>query len=259
MSDLLSKYEERFSDRVIAPPNPRPAPDKFDPDGSIRPLYGLTCIVWIDQKSDLFRRLGDLQKVLMKEFEKARLGDVIAFLRPESFHMTICDVNASSDSSRCFDRRIIEMVQGAFNRIGAPGKVISRIRGMGLHRTITALVRFDDELELKKVFCMEHKIKEPILNMDPEVKQSSCVRFRDFSGHISLAYCVRDPGENDAERIRKILLPYKDQDLGEFTFSQFDLTYFTDMNTYIPISTVNLKDGQVTRHVSSIKMLKNIS
>lgn len=259
MSDLLSKYEERFSDRVIAPPNPRAAPNKFDPDGSTKPFYGLTCIAWIDQKSELFRRSCDLQKTFMKEFEEAGLGDTFAFLRPESFHMTICDINASSDSSRCLDRRIIETVQGAFNRIGAPGKVTSQIRGIGLKRTITALVKFSDELELKKVFSMEHEIKEPILNMDSEIKQSTCVRVRDFAGHVSFAYCVQDLGEEDAERIRKILLPYKDQDLGEFTFSQFDLTYFTDMNTYISILTINLEDGKVTHHASNTKILKNIS
>lgn len=166
--------------------------------------------------------------------------------------MTICDVNASTDSSRCFDGRIIETVQGAFGRIEPSGKVVSQIRGIGLKTTITALVRFDDERELKKVYAIEHQIKEPILNMDPEIKRSTCVGVRDFAGHISLAYCVRGLGEEDAEKIRKILLPYKDRDLGEFTFSQFDLTYFTDMNTYIPILTVNLTDGNVTNHASNL-------
>jgi hypothetical protein len=243
----------------MAPPNPGPAPDKFDPDGNIKPLYGLTCIVWIDQKSELFQRLCDLQKSFIEEFEEAGLKEVFAFLRPESFHMTICDINASSDPSRCFEREIIETVQDAFNQIGAPGKIYSQIQGIGLKTTITALVRFSSESELDKVYDIEDKIKEPILNLDPEIRRSTCVSVRDFAGHISLAYCVRDPGEEDGERIRKILLPYKDQNLGKFSFSQFDLTYFTDMNTYMPILTINLKDGQVTHHTSNMEMLKNMS
>lgn len=36
--------------------------------------------------------------------------------------------------------------------------------------------------------------------------------------------------------------------IGEFVFSQFDLTCFTDMNTFIPVLTINLENGKVTRH-----------
>jgi len=259
MSDLLSQYEERFSDRAFAPPNPMPTLEKFDADGSIRPYYGLTCIVWADERTELFRKLCALQKTLENELEKAGLGDVFVFLVPASFHVTICDVNASSDPSRCFDRNLIEAVQGAFERIGAPGRVISQIRGIGLKTTITALVKFDDERELEKAFSIEQRIKEPILDMDPEVRRSTCVRFRDFAGHISLAYCVRDPGEAGAERVREILRPYQDEVVGEFAFSQLDLTYFTDMNTYVPLVTLNLHDGGVTQHAGNVEKLRRMS
>jgi hypothetical protein len=259
VSDLLSQYEDRFADRVVAPPNPVPAPKKFDANGGIRPYYGLTCIVWVDERSELFRKLCALQQSFKTELEEAELGDVSAFLRPESFHVTICDVNAGSDPNRCFDRNLIEAVQGAFERIGASGRVISQIRGIGLKTTITALVRFDDERELKKVFRIERMIKEPILDMDPEIRRSTCVRFREFAGHISLAYCVRDPGEEDAERVRGILLPYQDEVLGEFAFSQLDLTYFTDMNTYVPLVTLNLHDGGVTQYAANVEKLRRMS
>jgi hypothetical protein len=259
VSGLLSEYEDRFADRVIAQPNPVPAPKKFDVDGGIRSYFGLTSIVWVDEGSELFWKLCALQKSFKIELEEAELGDIFAFLRPESFHMTICDVNASSDPSRCFDKSLIEAVQGAFERIGASGMVSSQIRGVGLQTTITALVRFDDEQELKKVFRIERTIKEPILDMDPEIRRSTCVRFRDFAGHISLAYCVRDPGEEDAERVREILLPYKDEVVGEFAFSQLDLTYFTDMNTYVPLVTLNLHDGALTQHAVNVEKLRRIS
>jgi hypothetical protein len=261
MSYLVSKseYEGRFSDRLFAPPNPKPAPSKFAPDGSIEPFYGLTCIAWIEQESELFRKLCGLQQTFLKELEEAGLRDFFAFLRPESFHMTICDINASQDSRRCFNKKIIETVQHAFDCIGKSEEVIAQVRGIGLKTTITALVKFDDEPELHKVLGMEHKIKEPVLDLPSHVRQSNCVRVRDFAGHISLAYCVREPGEEDAERIRDILRPYESRDLGKLAFSQFDLTYFTDMNTYIPILTLNLKDGMVLSHTSNIEMLENMT
>jgi hypothetical protein len=258
VSDLLSQYEGRFADRFIVPPNPIPAPLKFDTGGSIRPYYGLTCIVWVDERSELFQKLCALQKTFEKQLEEAGLADVFAFLRPESFHMTICDISASSDSKRCFDENLIEAVQGAFEQIGTSGRVISQIRGIGLKTTITALVRFDDEQELKKAFRIERTIKEAILCVDPEIRRSACVRFREFAGHISLAYCVRNPGEEDPERVREILRPYQDEGLGEFAFSRLDLTYFTDMNTYVPLVTLNLHDGRVTQHAGNAEKLRRM-
>jgi 2'-5' RNA ligase len=252
----IPEYEERFSDRLIAPPNPMSAPNKFAPDGSREPFYGLTCIAWIDQKSELFPELRSLQKEIERSLQWAGLGDFFAFLRPESFHMTICDINASPDSSRCFDGKIIETVQEAFKRIKTSEKVIAQIRGIGLKTTITALVHFNAEHELHDVLRMEHEIKEAIHSLDSKTKNSTCVRVRDFAGHISLAYCVQDPGKEDAERIRETLRSYEDQDLGEFNFTQFDLAYFTDMNTYIPVLTVNLNDNTITSHTGNIEMLE---
>ena len=134
ISDLLSKYEERLRERDVGSSSgPIPAPDKFDPDGKTRPLYGLTCIAWIDQESELFQKLCDLQEGFRKEFEEAGLEHVFAFLEPESFHMTICDVVASSNPIQSRHVNVlIRQVQAAFAQIGKPGKVTSRIRGIGL-------------------------------------------------------------------------------------------------------------------------------
>jgi len=135
---------------------------------------------------------------------------------------------------------LIKQVERAFKQIGKSRRVTSLIKGIGLKQTITALVRFDSESkELEKVQAMESQIK-----------RATGKNVRGFAGHISLAYLVQYPGD-DADKIKKILLPYEDRVFGEFAFSQFDLAYFTDMNTYIPISTFNLKDGTVTRHRGS--------
>ena len=253
----ISEYEQRFSNRLVRPPNPKSASHKFASDGSVKPYYGLTCIALIDQKSETFQKLCDSQQTFINELEAAGLKDYFAFLKPESFHMTMCDVNASSDSDRCFNATLIEIVQDAFQSIGAPGKIVAQLRGIGLHTTITALVKFYDERELHKVLEIEHQIKEPLQNLPAEAQQANCVQTREFSGHISLAYCVRQPEEKDAERIRVILRAYENQDLGTALFSQVTLTYFTDMNTYTPILTLNLNDGTILRHSSNIEMFKN--
>ena len=250
MPDLLSDYEARFYGRDILSSNgPKPAPRKFDRSGNIKPYYGLTCIAWIDQESALFQELCNLQDTIRKDLREAGSGDVFAFLRPESFHMTICDVVASSSPIQSEHARVlIERVQAAFEQIGTPGKVTSRIRGIGLASTITALVRFSSELELEKVLAMEREIKQSIRQSASWRDFEGHISFRPFSGHISLAYCVQDPGDEKAAKIKEILYPHQDKDPGTFRFSQFDLTCFTDMNTYIPLLTIDLENGQVAHH-----------
>jgi hypothetical protein len=251
MSDLLKDYEARLRDRDIgASSGPTPARYKFEPDGNTKPFYGLTCIAWVGQGSELFRKLCDLQGRLRKELEEAGLGYVFAFLEPESFHMTICDIVVSPNPIQTRHADVlIRQSQAAFAQIGKPGQVISQVRGIGLKSTLTALVRFDRELELKKVLAIEHEIKQSIgqsINADlTDLAQS--VSFRPFAGHISLAYCVREPGAKNVGRIKEILLQY-DKDIGEFAFAQFDLVCFAHMNAYTPVLTMNLENGQVTRH-----------
>jgi len=223
---------------------------KFNPNGNPKPFYGFTCIAWVGQESRLFQELCNLQNIFRKEFQNTGLGNVFSFLKPESFHMTICDINASPNPGRCLDRKIVKSVEDAFHRIWIQeiqGKVISLIRGIGLQTTIAALVRFDSESELQKVYSIEREIKE-----------STGVNVRDFAGHISLAYFVQHPGDK-IDTVKDILLPYEETILDEFTFSQFDLTYFTDMNTYFPILTFNLENGKVTDHDSNLKNISRLT
>jgi hypothetical protein len=107
------------------------------------------------------------------------------------------------------------------------------VSGLGLATTITALVRFQQEIELQKV-----------LQLESEIKKTAEVNVRNFLGHITLAYCVKSlrPG---IETIQKVLRFYQGHVFGEFRFSEFDLTYFTDMNTYLPLMTVNFANGRV--------------
>jgi hypothetical protein len=135
---------------------------------------------------------------------------------------------------------LVRQVEHGMCQIKTPTKVMSEIRGVGLKSTITALVRFSFEEELRKVLDMERQIKE-----------SAGVSVRDFAGHISLAYFVRHPGRQ-IRKIKEILRPYRGW-IGDLGFSKFDLTYFTDMNTYVPLLTVDLDDGSVTRYEDKLE------
>ena len=99
------------------------------------------------------------------------------------------------------------------------------------------------------MLAMEHTIKQSIRqSIDVGLTELARISsFRPFAGHISLAYCVQEPGAGNVGRIKEILLQY-DREIGEFAFSQFDLTCFPHMNVYRPILTIDLKDGTVTRH-----------
>ena len=255
MSHSLDQYNDRLCERDIrsydvtvlkgklGENNP-----KFYPDGKAKAFHGLTCIAWIDRKSNLFHNLCELQDTIRREFEKAGLARFFTFLKPESFHLTVCDIEAGSTPIRVkkLYARITQIREAFDSWHEIPKEVTAQIRGLGLNQTITALVRFDGELEseLEKILCLEGKIKE-----------TTRVNVREFTGHISLAYFVQYPGSCINE-IKKILLNCAKYEPEIFTFSQFDLTYFTDMNKFIPIMTINLENRDIRRHSSNIQIMR---
>lgn len=177
----LEAYLDRLHKRDIRAWVPlEPARDKFCPSGDVKPFYGLTCIAWIEPKSDLFRELCNIQGALKERFEQAGLGGVYTFLDPGSFHMTLCDIVADPHPipSRVAED-VIRRVRSAFDQIGRPGRVTCCVRGIGLARTIAALIRFCTEPGLRQVLDLERRIK-----------LATGTNVRDFTGHISLAYLV---------------------------------------------------------------------
>ena len=244
MSKILVEYQKRLRKRRIQADDlttlvAKATPDnlKFDAAGKIKPFYGLTCIAWVEQGSQLHRDLCDFQNAIKKKLQEAGVGDVFSFLKPESFHMTICDINASSSPIPSQEiRYYTQQIQNAFTQIEKSENINAQVRGVGLSTTITALVDFESEIELRKVLDLEQKIK-----------QSTQVNVRNFAGHISLAYCVNSSTEK-IKTSQELLFPNKDKVFGEFSFSKFDLTYFVDMNHFKPLLTVDVKNGQVIQH-----------
>jgi hypothetical protein len=258
VSEPLDRYNRRIRELDIRScdvtnlkRNPGGDNLKFYPDGEAKTFHGLTCIAWVDRESGLFRKLCELQDRIRKELEKAGLNHLFAFLAPESLHMTICDIEAGPNPVRVNklgDR--VTQIQRAFSSWREiPRSVTAQIRGLGLGRTITALVRFDGELGSEL---------EAVLRIEGRIKSAAQVDIRDFTGHISLAYLVQHPGDHIGE-IRRVLLDCAEYGSHAFTFSRFDLTYFTDMHEYIPIMTIDLENRDLRAHDNNIQMIKTVT
>ena len=209
---------------------------KFDSAGKILPFYGSTCIVWIKLQSKLFQRLCVLQEELKEVLAQAGVRELFAFLDPASFHMTVCDIDAGPDCRLVPPFERLDRMQKGLGQIGRIGEIHASVQGLGLKGTITALVAFEDHRELQKV-----------LEIERVIKAVSATDVRNFTGHISLAYFVGDPAEK-IQIVKEALRPYSERQIGELRFSEFDLTFFTDMNSFIPLLSVNLLNSEVTRH-----------
>jgi len=224
---------------------------KFDGQGRMLPFYGLTTISWIENQSpELYQKLCKLQDRIKEKLEAAGMGDVFAYLDKPTFHMTITGIDPIKIKGQehlygkleiGFDKyqQRLAQVKEAFEDIGAPGEVTARIQGIGLGKTVTAMVRFNNARELKKVQDIGGAINE-----QTGVKKV-------FSGHISLGYMDKEP--EDYQKFIKILQECEEEfGAEEYTFDSFDYTYFSDMGSFKPILTKNLVNGEITDRIEQI-------
>jgi len=260
-----AEYEKRMSGRYLSRPtvaqellsrkekltnNP-----KFEPNLTTKSFYGLTTIAWVkDDGTPLLGQLVAVQARMREALEAAGYGNVFSWLEPASFHMTIADIDPGNklwnENAEPFIEmpadlvsKRVEQVTRGFEEAGAPGPIHARVEGIGMKGVITGLVRFPVTEELLKVQRLESGIQTRT-----ETKR------RVFEGHISLGYFVNFPQDDaDVEKIVGILRRFESEDLGEFVINDFDLTYFTDMNNFIPLATKDLVTGQVIRHEESIE------
>jgi UDP-N-acetylglucosamine pyrophosphorylase/radical SAM superfamily enzyme YgiQ (UPF0313 family)/uncharacterized protein YjlB len=266
-------HDYRYNDRSIADKNRGfifsnlgQKNNKFYEYGRAKPFHGLTTIAWVKEGSELYKKLCKLQEKLkdridtalvevLGEKEAARFksdGDtpVFSYLDPASFHMTTCDIDPCEQyngpeeagvkvGTEQLNKRLAQVTE-AFEAIGRPGKISTYVEGVGLRGTITALVRFSSEEELEKVQAMEKVIKEKV----GTAKQKTGTAARIFQGHISLGYLVNNPGPDAFQKIVEILAEEENTNLGEFVFDSIDLTYFPDMDHYIPILSKDLVSGE---------------
>jgi hypothetical protein len=247
MSAVLAKYETRLQERAMLSAAEMMRLDdgdfvnlKFTREGKIKPIYGLTCITWVTAGSLLFQQLCNVKTALRNALTEAGLEQFFTFLEPASYHMTICDISASSTPLTLEAVETTQtQIQSTFADSRKTACINAQVHGIGLTSTITALVHFPRESELIKVLRLENKIK-----------QATGTNERDFLGHITLAYGIKAP-KNQIKQIRKILTTFRAYRFGEFKISTFDLTCFIDMNTFVPLTTVNFEAGQVENHPNS--------
>ena len=251
---MLAEYEKRLAkrdicvvDATLQKKSLRVENIKFKANGDINPYFGLTCIVWINPDTRLYKKLLAYQGAVKGALEKAGLENFFFFLDPKSFHMTICDIVASpmpigSKKSAAY----LDKIDRVFSDTSKTEAIRCQIKGIGFVTTLSALVRFEED-ELLKVLALEQKIKD-----------AAQVNLRSFTGHISLAYLVSDP-DKATHRITEILGADKPATFGNLTFSQFDLTSFTDMNTFIPLLSINFVDNQIVQHHASTSSLHLVS
>ena len=237
---ILAAYEKRLGERDIDVQGTTKPSDidniKFTPNGEINSFYGLTSIVWVQKETALFKNLVVYQEAIKKDLKQAGLEKFFAFLEPSSFHMTLCDILADPKPISSQEaKQYVDKVQEIFSDKIKKKTICGEVKGIGLSSTITALVRFQEK-ELQKV-----------LELEKLVKVATKVNVRDFTGHISLAYLVAEPDEARI-KIKEILRSQMMKSFGSLTFSQFDMTCFTDMNTYIPLLSIKFEKGLVIKH-----------
>lgn len=213
---------------------------KFHASGEAKKYSGLTTITRVDLSSEFFNELKGIQKKIKSALAKKGMGDVFAFLEPESFHMTISDIEPSSDFyvdstdvTEAVSKKRKQEVREGFEAIGKPGRIKVQVESLGLKSTITLLAKFPSVKHLAKVQKMEEIIRA-----------KTGVVLRDFCGHISLAYFIKQP--QDFRKLLKILKQVeKSMGVLEYEFDEIELAYFYDMDNYIPMLIKHLGTGSI--------------
>ncbi|MBU0510993.1 MAG: DUF1868 domain-containing protein, partial [Chloroflexi bacterium] len=139
MPNLLTEYEDRLREREILSSTESafgikidPANLKFAPSGEIKPFYGLTCIAWVDPETRLYQKLCAVQSTIQAEFKRAGVGHVFSFLEPASFHITICDITASSVPRTMGEAQTVSaQIHDAFSQGQKMEAISAQVRGIG--------------------------------------------------------------------------------------------------------------------------------
>ena len=89
MANLLEQYEARIKKReawLNAATNFQWQTEighlKFTPDGEIKPFYGLTCITWVTEGTELYTKLAATQRSIQAELSNVGVDHVFYFLDP---------------------------------------------------------------------------------------------------------------------------------------------------------------------------------
>ncbi|MFA5088109.1 MAG: glycogen/starch synthase, partial [Candidatus Omnitrophota bacterium] len=223
---------------------------KFLADGTMNSYYGTTVIAFVLQDAPAYNCLSVLQERIKEALEKEGLARFMHFLSAAQRHMTICDIEESSQPLTDEQIRLrIKQVKEMFVQVNwRKGIIRAEVKQLGFKGALTVLVHFRDQDQLDKAAKIESLVK----NATGQDK-------RKFAGHISLAYRVGDATIDDLRRISEIIRQFGEEDLGLISFSEVSLTYFTDMNTFMPLVTLDLQTGAVTERELDMRSAPGVS
>jgi len=216
---------------------------KFHPSGAIKPFYGLTVVAFIDPESLLYQRLCVFQNRIRTALESARLESIFSFLNPLSFHMTLCDIMATSAPIPV--RQVESTLQAArktFLKLEKYPDLSCHLSGIGMDQSLLVPARFKTQAALQACVDIEQSFKDGL-----------GVNERSFLGHISLAYFVQAPGRK-LQRIKQTLTPFSKESCGLFPIRSVSLCYFRDMNSYTPLLSLDLLSGNFKDNTSFIDL-----
>lgn len=219
--DLLREYERRmrrsaeYHQGLTALHLPPESREKFEPDGTAKPLLGFTLVQWIDPRTDLFVHLVDvctkLEHSLRKPWVDAEgrsresIASRFAFLPAETFHMTVFDLVVEPDEATTADLpRLVRDIIFPDLRGEAltPPKLFSEgvtVMGGG---TVAAMVHPADRGSLETLWRIRQKLRDTLHHLGDTVADAPV---DDFFGHITLAYVTDDLSEPQYARVKAVL------------------------------------------------------
>ena len=221
---------------------------KFSSKGQAQIFMGTTVIAPVQKNSTAFAHLIDLQSRLKQAVEKAGLSRFVAWLDPETFHMSVCDIDgglAELTNGHIIKRK--DEVNRAFLNLQSNhiSPIQGEIRHLGLFTALTPLVWFDDPKELEKVFEIEAEVKA---NTSEPKEQ------REFTGHISLGYPVGQMTEQDLQALVGVFQQFDNEDIGNVLFDEVALENFKDMQDYTKILSLKLDSGEIIDHEQQVNI-----
>jgi len=237
----------------------------FFEDGDFKPFYGLTCITKINKGTGISNALAEIQERLRYEIADVLKGEGIIkddselnrycrFLSPDSFHMTVRDIDPSDEYNPerkpfvgvvepQFNQRLTQ-VSRAFQRMEAQGPISAHIKGVKF-KDVSKLVNQQSVVIGAYVEFVQGG-REQIIKIGDMIQQQTGADVRPFPGHITLAYLLKHPGGKAFAKIEEILNRYADISISDFLIDTVDFTYFASMDNFVTVLSKDFKSGAVS-------------
>ncbi|MCX5698008.1 MAG: DUF1868 domain-containing protein, partial [Candidatus Omnitrophica bacterium] len=209
-----------------------PALKKFNRQHQALPYPGYSVISWCYGGSSAYQGLAGLQADLKGALRNEGLEEILAFVEPQSFHLTIHDL-VSGQRFMALDEQarqdLIMRINRAFKRIKQEGllPVRAEVKGLGTFDRVVLIalvdIRNDD---LKKIARIQKIISE----------ETGIVLRLPYTGHVTLGYFTGRENEGLSveayQRLIEKLAAYRDRSFGPISIDHLELSYFPDINVF---------------------------